>query len=310
MLRLPLPGDATAPLIAPAAPGSEGENFSLPRTTDTAAPDAGLTRLMLAMAVPGVLLLVAAWFWLKPDTTKNLPAPPVALEPADTPPAPVATAGTKMPEGGELLRQVEAVVKAFLEAPAMEDALKQVHEPARAGERWKKWLDGEPYEAPGFRRITEETLSITDDHLVSLAALDRDHKSLPIALRFIDGGFKIDWESSAGWSEMTLEEFRRAKPTEPKLFRLILSNVDYYNFGFSDEREWISFRLSAPDSDQSIYGYTKRTGPLDTKIRPAETRQKVPLTLLLRFPENAPADNQVIIEGQVGQGWIEDAEAP
>ncbi len=309
MLRLPQPGDTVAPLVAPAAPGGAEENPSLSRNTDTAAPDPGLTRLMLAMAVPGILLLVAAWFWLKPDP-KNRPDPALPLEQADTPPILLTPAKPKMPEGGEFLRQIEPVVKAFLEAPTMEDALKQVHEPARVAERWKKWLNGEPYAPPGFRHIAEETISIADDSLVSLSALDRDHKFLPLALRFIDGGFKIDWESSAGWSEMTLDEFRRAKPAEPKLFRVILSNVDYYNFGFSDELEWISFRLSAPDGDQSIYGYTKRAGELDAKIRPTETKERVPLTLLLRFPENAPADNQVIIEGQVGMGWIEDAEAP
>src|SRR5690606_16706531 len=106
-----------------------------------------LVPLMLGMAVPGAILLVAAWFWLKPDTAKSDPAPlppPLVEEPAKEA-APAVAAATEMPEGVELLRQVEPVVKAFMEAGTMEEALRFVHDPEVAGERWKKWLGDTPY---------------------------------------------------------------------------------------------------------------------------------------------------------------------
>lgn len=57
---------------------------------------------------------------------------------------------------------------------------------------------------------------------------------------FIDGadGLKVDWESWVGWSEMPWDDFLKIKATEPKLVRVMLKWVDYYNFDFSDEKKW------------------------------------------------------------------------
>lgn len=318
MLRLPRQDEKTPPLVAtddaPSDIATNPDEPVVPTASKTPASLPSLVPLMLGMAVPGLLLLVGAWYWLKPDVKKPArpPAPvPTAVTTAEETDTPVLSPAKKtMPDGVELLREVEAVVKAYMEAPTMEEALRFVHEPARAGERWKKWLKGEPYQAPGFRRVAEESLAVANDTLASIRALNADFEQQALALHFVDGKFLVDWESNAGWSEMTLDEFRREKPAEAKVFRVILSNVSYYNFGFSDELEWTSFRLDSPDGEQSIYGYVKRAGELDKKIRPADERARVPIMLRLRFPEGAPSDNQVLIEEQVGTGWVEDAPNP
>ena len=48
-------------------------------------------------------------------------------------------------------------------------------------------------------------------------------------------GLKVDWESWAGWSEISWEKFLSMKPVSEHVFRVTLSAVDYYNFGFADE---------------------------------------------------------------------------
>lgn len=320
MLRLPRQDEKTPPLVAtddaPSEIATNPDEPVVPTASKTPASLPSLVPLMLGMAVPGLLLLVAAWYWLKPDVTKSVrpPAPDptvvVSLRKPDAEAPAPSPAKKTMPDGVELLREVEAVVKAYMEAPTMEEALRFVHEPARAGERWKKWLKGEPYQAPGFRRVAEESLAVANDTLASIRALNADFEQQALALHFAEGRFLVDWESSVGWSEMTLDEFRREKPAEAKVFRVILSNVSYYNFGFSDELEWTSFRLDSPDGEQSIYGYVKRASELDAKIRPSEERARMPVMLRLRFPEGAPSDNQVLIEEQIGMGWVETASNP
>ena len=117
---------------------------------------------------------------------------------------------------------------------------------------------------------------------------------------------KIDWESCVGWSEMTWQDFRSAKPETGKLFRVILSPVDYYNFDFLDESKWQSYRLVSPDQKHSIYGYVPKDSELARRIRPGVDITSTELTLMLKFPKGTASNDQVEIESLVTEGWVEE----
>ncbi|RYD32583.1 MAG: hypothetical protein EOP87_12575 [Verrucomicrobiaceae bacterium] len=141
--------------------------------------------------------------------------------------------------------------------------------------------------------------------LVSVNLVTGDFE--PKSMAFLDTpqGLKIDWDSWAGWSEMSWEEFRSKKPAESQVFRVVLSPVVYYNFAFADESKWKSYRLISPDGEHSIYGYAEKDSMLEQRIRLDADTRKVSLMLSLKFPEGATADNQVEIDGFVAEGWVE-----
>jgi hypothetical protein len=124
-------------------------------------------------------------------------------------------------------------------------------------------------------------------------------------------GLRIDWESWVGWSPVSWADFLADKPTAASPFRVKLMPVDYYNFGFSDDEKWRSFRLESPDGTHTLYGYVERQTLPDSQIHFAPEQNQLALTLLLRFPENIESRNQVIIERVIAESWlVEHEESP
>jgi hypothetical protein len=106
-------------------------------------------------------------------------------------------------------------------------------------------------------------------------------------------------------------EFLSTKSAGLKLFRVVLSPVEYYNFAFSDDRKWQSYRLESPDGVHAIYGYVERNSTLDSMIRPSPDQKQAAMTLQLEFPENATSPKQVLIRKMIAEGWmLENAESP
>jgi hypothetical protein len=260
------------------------------------------------LAVAAVILVgVVAW-WLMPE--KKGPAPVADL------PKPVAQPGeasTTTNSGGPvvappkpLLIEIESAVKAFLEARTREEALALVLDPKGSASKWDAWLAGEAYATPGFQGIVGDPVTTgTGEGATSLVQVRTgSYKLREINLIKHDGHLKVDWDSWVGWSEMTWEEFRTKKPTEPVLFRVQLSTVDYFNFAFQDDNEWSSYRLDSKDGMESMYGYVKRTGELDKRLRPPDPADMTKWTLKLKFPPNATSDKQVLIDSIVTDGWL------
>jgi hypothetical protein len=88
------------------------------------------------------------------------------------------------------------------------------------------------------------------------------------------------------------------------LFRVQLSDVEYFNFDFRDDNEWSSYRLESRDGMESLYGYVPRTSGLDQRVRPADAKEKMKWVLKLKFPPDATRDNQVLIDSVVAEGWV------
>ncbi len=119
-------------------------------------------------------------------------------------------------------------------------------------------------------------------------------------------GLRVDWESWVGWSERTWAAFPAEHPAEDCLFRVVVKEVDYYNFGFTDDSKWRSLRLESLDGESFLYGYVERGSDLEEKLRVDPDARKSLMMLRLRFPEGAAAGSkQVLITAWVNDGWVE-----
>ena len=312
MLRLPVMGDEIPPLVTPAPEPRDEEIEEEFEDEEDAVETVAAVRsdrnFIAGLAVAALVLLGLFWWWMNPDPRATSAGHGSAgiSEIAVT----EEEAVEAKPEVRTQIMKVEAVVKAFLEAATAEEALEQVRFPERAAAKLERQLGGEPYQAPGFKGIVGDGLATSgkDERILSVQVRTADFDLREIALIKENGGLKIDWDSWAGWSEMSWKDFQSEKPTDPKLFRVVLSQVDYYNFGFKDDRKWTSYRLESPDGNDSVYGYVPRTGELDQQIRPVDAGQRTTLLLKLRFPANATSGNQVLIDEVIGDGWV-DADA-
>jgi hypothetical protein len=205
--------------------------------------------------------------------------------------------------------EIEPMTRKFLEATTIEEILPLVRDPATAEPRMRRAYPDGKITAPGMAEFNTTAEIIREGSIISVNVRTTKYEEKAIAYIQSPEGFKIDWESWFGWSDLTWEDFMATKPTEARIFRVSLSAIEYYNTGFSDDLKWQSYRLTSPDGKHAIYGYAERGSIIDARLKlPPDTKSRA-LILSLGFPENATTSNQVHIRELVTEGWVQQNES-
>lgn len=331
MLRLPGAQDVTAPLLEPlkrtspeeAADDGEthcmrkrrrrkksGENLTWEHhdTTNRARHgERGQMRWFLigGGVLLGLLLAGLAVFMRDQGGPVKVSSVPGAGQEATPEPALAAVRSDQA-----VLAEAEPLAQKFLAATSVDELLPLVRHPEVTSLRMAEYyLDGR-VAAPGLSRFNPNQQVSMLGKLRSIMVITKAYDAKPLVVTETPGAMKVDWEAWVGWSEMTWEEFRKARPTTGQVFRVTLSPVDYYNFAFSDDQRWQSYRLESPDHEHSIYGYVEKGSTLDQQLRPNADVKSLPLMLALKFPEDATANDQVEIDRFVTEGWVEQDPEP
>ena len=131
-----------------------------------------------------------------------------------------------------------------------------------------------------------------------------DNSRRPITVQRGENGYRVDWESWVGYSEMTWEDIRAARTMTPVVFRVLCSKVEYYNYGFGDEGKWASFRLQSPDREHTLFGYVARRSEEEKRLVRYGDKEGKPRAFMvkIRFAEDSGPD-QVIIDEVLSAGW-------
>jgi hypothetical protein len=208
--------------------------------------------------------------------------------------------------------QMEETLKNFLQAATPAEALRWVYQPEKIAPKLEAWLAGEAYKAPGYKAMLDEasTRSENGHEITGLTVRDGNFEKQSVALVKTPEGYRVDWESWVGWSEMSCSDFKKQKPATSKLFRVTVSASDYYNFSFKSEVEWSCYRLDLLDGEDFLYAYIPRASPIDAQLRPVDGVPTRNFILRLKFPADPQTDNQVLIEEIVASGWVHLDDAP
>ena len=328
MLRIPTAGDRPPPLLAPlaadrppvAAPPERGKQRRTKKSRqgdgnawDRSPVDPGRTRrgerrqmlwmliggaVLFGMILTGVLVVLLGGG----PASAPLAAPPAAKPEVAAPAAALADAA--------VLAEAEALAQKFLDARQIDELLPLVRDPRVVEPKLRRFYPAGIIEAPGMTGFNVDAQTTRRGTLTSLKVRTRSYEEKALAFVATPQGLKIDWESWVGWSDMPWEEFMATKPTTPRVFRVYLSPVDYYNFAFSDDLKWQAYRLSSPDEAHALYGYAELGSKVNASLRPPPESTRVPLTLALKFPEHATSNNQVLVDRLVAEGWVLETESP
>ena len=93
------------------------------------------------------------------------------------------------------------------------------------------------------------------------------------------------------------------------MVRVRAKERDYYTYGFRDDA-WVSWQLEDREGNHRVFGYVERNSPehielrLMTKGKKGQRKNPVYMLLKVRFPENAPAGDQLEIVEVVTKGWV------
>lgn len=204
----------------------------------------------------------------------------------------------------KLFTLAEKLAIDFLAAESVEEILPLVRQSEGMEEKIRTF-----YRENALRKIEISKFNISGDATLkddffAVDVLTSDFETRQMAFFYSRDELKVDWESWVGWSEMSWDQLIEKRPSQPVVVRAILTWVDYYNFEYSDESEWRSFRLTPPEGEPLIYGYVPRNSTLDKRLRPSERNTGVAVTLRVRFLEQEKARNQVRIADQLADGWV------
>lgn len=210
--------------------------------------------------------------------------------------------------GSSILEESETVIKKFLAVKNVEDFRSLIRDPEKVMPRIEAWYKERPLGETKVKEVGYGDQASVSGNLGMINILMNDYSTKQMAIEKTQKGYKVDWESWVGWTEMAWEQLFEKRPEEPQIV-LVRCVIDtYYNRQFNDDKKWIAVKMSNPQFDRTLYGYVDREDPKlirfvrDIRNGGGATRLKI------RYPENALADNQVIITEYISNGWVTSAE--
>lgn len=157
------------------------------------------------------------------------------------------------------------ILTGYLKADGWEAKLPYVYKPERAAERMGKWYGRQENNAAplpvGEIALRDKVVEGDNERFIIKIAIETHPGDYKIfALRQTVDDIKIHWESSVGYQQMTLEEFKKSPPGEAVPFRVLLKPDAYYAFEYSDSSKYRCFRMTYPgDIHFNLYGYIDRS---------------------------------------------------
>ncbi|MDG2122769.1 MAG: hypothetical protein P8J87_03665 [Verrucomicrobiales bacterium] len=234
-------------------------------------------------------------------------------------PEPVRAASLPLPSN-TLTYEAElaayAVIKSYVEADGIEAKQAFIRHPEKSLPAMQEWYDDprSSHELPPHKAgqiLLRKRLAIADHDVIALAVdIFPEAVTRFFLVERIDAQtYKIDWESSSGYQQVRLEDFREKKPLDPVPFRVNARRSDYYNYGFTEEK-YDAYRLSYPTNPAFfLYAYIEKLATAAADIRsylPPGAENSASLILNLGYPENADSTEHVIIHDLLLPHWLED----
>ncbi len=263
-------------------------------------------RLLIRLSAFGLLLILSlsALLWQRSQRRHRQRAATAAANAAAAPaPAPKTLESQAT---SQFRSQVWETIQQFCAASSPEALLPLIRDPDRVGPALLRFYSPEKPWTP-IRLGPPPDLSALEVHrnFVLLDLPLADFTSRPIALEKTPAGFRIDWESFTGYSELSWPELRRTRPRSPVVLRAVLRPTDYYNLDFPSQATHQSFKVSDLHSDHVLYGYAPLDSPVHLQLKKVLLNApSVHAVLRVRYPQNSTNDRQLEITEVLEKGWI------
>lgn len=209
----------------------------------------------------------------------------------------------------ERLTEAQSTQQRFWQATTWKEKLPFVHDAERVGPLMRDYYEKNQLLDPvtgSSARQAHFKINNTEVLLFSYSSA-RPGGTLDVAmLAQPDGRFLIDWESMVGASEVPWADLKKSRPTQPTLVRVFARQDDYFNYEFSDDKQWSAVHLTSPDGSFFIYGYCEKNSDLARTLASVfdQVRGSAALTLRIAYPDKAQSDHCARIVGIVANRWL------
>ncbi len=214
-------------------------------------------------------------------------------------------------EAAQLIDRMDKALRAFANAMSIESLSHLVRHPERVTPLMRRYYADHPvYCGPlkSIKNLQPVTLGNRGNFWWASVTLGNSEVRGLLLEIGEHGEPRIDWETFVCYQPMKWDDFARQRPTGISMdFRVDLEKDSFYSHEFSDSDQWVSFRLTAPDSEETLFGYS-RAGTAGTRELLRQWGQngggRVSLILRLGIPEGLRSRNGVVIEKLVCERWI------
>ena len=214
-------------------------------------------------------------------------------------------------EATQLIEGMDAINRKFFDTTRIEDLTKLVRDPQRVRPLMDRYYGGKPIPLnPVVRTNLFQPVTLDNRSNFWMATVElADHSNRNLVLEILDSGEpRIDWETLVCYQPMEWDSFATARPAGVSLdFRVYLESDNFFSHEFADSSRWNCFRLTALESDETLFGYAKVDAEvaksLATLVRQNQGR-KTSVILRLSIPQGLQSRRGVVIEKLLSPRWI------
>lgn len=214
-------------------------------------------------------------------------------------------------EASKLVDGIETTIRSFFQATSVESLARLVRDPERVRPLMDHHYQGKL--VPTTRVVRIKPLQpLTLDNRANFWMTTVELADLPnrnLVIEILDTGEpRIDWETLVCYQPMKWDSFAADRPAGSSLdFRVHLEQDSFFSHEFADSTRWHCFRLTAPDSEETLFGYAKANGETARALLNLLNQnqgRKTSAILRVSIPEGIQSRRGVVIEKLLSPRWL------
>ncbi len=214
-------------------------------------------------------------------------------------------------EAAGLIDRIDATTRDFFQATRVEDLVRHVRQPERVQPLMERYYAR--HRATARTPVRTKLLQpLTLDNHANFWMKSVEFPSFETSNLIIEvmknGEPKIDWETYVCHQPMPWDDFATQRPDGSSFdFRVYVEPDNFFSHEFSDATQWNSFRLTALEADETLFGYAKIGSPVSEKIieqLKLNLGKRTAMILRLTLPEGLKSRRGVLIEDLMSPRWL------
>lgn len=214
-------------------------------------------------------------------------------------------------EARDLIARIDAATRKFFNTTDLNSLAHLVRQPERVIPLMQAYYSGKAIPACVVRQtkiLQPVTLGSRGNFWMETVELT-NHETRHVLIEVLASGEpRIDWETLVCYQPMKWDTFASERPTSTTLdFRVYAEQDTLFSHEFSDSDAWNCFRLTALDSEETLFGYAKKTEQVSRdilEILNLSQGKRASIIVRLSIPEGLQSRRGVVIEKMLSPRWL------
>ena len=214
-------------------------------------------------------------------------------------------------DANQLIDRIDTALRDFFNTTSVESLIRLVRQPERVAPLMRRYYAGKPVFAGPIKTVKmfrPLTLDNCGNFWMTSVVLANGQSRNVIIEVTKSGEALIDWETLVCYQPMAWDDFVAQRPSGTSLdFRVYVERDHFYSHEFADSDHWTCFRLTAMDSEETLFGYA-HAGSDEAqallKLMDNNGGNKTAIILRLGIPSGLLSRRGVVIEKLLSPRWL------